>query len=128
MLDFSQGQTAPPVYPAAKRGVRNNVKSVRHGEGHERNLSRYASKWSAANILKNHDAALSKRISHCGYVARQFEVTLERKGDTGKAGFDGLKTCASVWCCPCCSPGSARGERMNWTCSCLVPGLLVMRL
>lgn len=95
---------AAAVSAAVGAGVRNNVKSVRHGEGHERNLSRYASKWSAANILKNHDAALSKRLSHCGYVARQFEVTLERKGDTGKAGFDGLKTCASVWCCPCCSP------------------------
>lgn len=89
---------------AAGAALGNNVKSVDHAATHERNLSRFASKWAAANILKNHDAALSKRLSHCGYVARQFEVTLERKGDTGKAGFDGLKTCASVWCCPCCSP------------------------
>lgn len=90
--------------PAPGAALGNNVKSVDHAAAHERNLSRYASKWAAANLLKNHDAALSKRLSHCGYVARQFEVTLERKGDTGKAGFDGLKTCASVWCCPCCSP------------------------
>lgn len=89
---------------AAGAALGNNVKSVDHAAAHERNLSRFASKWAAANILKIHDAALSKRLSHCGYVARQFEVTLERKGDTGKAGFDGLKTCASVWCCPCCSP------------------------
>ena len=113
------GPIAAPVYPAPRAGsprparrptaaagavLGNNVKSVDHAATHERNLSRFASKWAAANILKNHDAALSKRLSHCGYVARQFEVTLERKGDTGKAGFDGLKTCASVWCCPCCSP------------------------
>ena len=96
----------PARRPTAAAGavLGNNVKSVDHAATHERNLSRFASKWAAANILKNHDAALSKRLSHCGYVARQFEVTLERKGDTGKAGFDGLKTCASVWCCPCCSP------------------------
>lgn len=118
-MSYLPGPSAAPVYPALRAGsprpaarpaaaagaaLGNNVKSVRHADAHERNLSRFASKWAAANILKNHDAALSKRLSHCGYVARQFEVTLERKGDTGKAGFDGLKTCASVWCCPCCSP------------------------
>ena len=118
MPSFPAASVAP-VYPAPRAGsprpacrstaargaaLGNNVKSVRHADAHDRNLSRFASKWAAANILKNHDAALSKRLSHCGYVARQFEVTLERKGDTGKAGFAGLKTCASVWCCPCCSP------------------------
>lgn len=118
-MSYLPGPSAAPVYPALRAGsprpaarpaaaagaaLGNNVKSVDHAAAHERNLSRYASKWAAANLLKNHDAALSKRLSHCGYVARQFEVTLERKGDTGKAGFDGLKTCASVWCCPCCSP------------------------
>lgn len=82
----------------------NNVKSVDHSDAHERNLSRFASKWAAANLLKGQDDALSKRLSHCGYVARQFDVALARNGDTGSAGFDGLKTCASVWCCPCCSP------------------------
>ncbi|WP_164555082.1 protein rep [Paracoccus haematequi] len=119
MLDSLQGHSAPPVCPAsggaslrsagggtaaAGAALGNNVKSVDHAAAHERNLSRFASKWAAANILKNHDAALSKRLSHCGYVARSFEVTLERKAETGAAGFDGLKTCASVWCCPCCSP------------------------
>lgn len=111
MFDFSQGQTAPPVYPApggtarAPRGggLGNNVKSVDQDAVKERNLGRYAAKWAAANILKNHDEKLAKRLSHCGYVAWSPEVTLERQGD-GKAGFDGLKTCASVWCCPCCSP------------------------
>lgn len=118
-MTYDPGPSAAPFYPAPRAGsarparrptaaagapLGNNVKSVDHAATHERNLSRFASKWAAANILKNHDAALSKRLSHCGYVARQFEVTLERKGDTGKAGFDGLKTCASVWCCPCCSP------------------------
>ena len=117
-MSFDHGPMAP-VYPAHGAGssrpaagrtaaagaaLGNNVKSVDHAAAHERNLGRYAAKWAAANILKNHDAALSKRLSHCGYVARQFEVTLERKSETGKAGFDGLKTCASVWCCPCCSP------------------------
>lgn len=118
-MTYDPGPSAASVYPAPRAGsprpaarpkaaagavLGNNVKSVDHAATHERNLSRYAAKWAAANILKNHDAALSKRLSHCGYVARQFEVTLERKVDTGKAGFDGLKTCASVWCCPCCSP------------------------
>ena len=118
-MTYDPGPSAAPFYPAPRAGsarparrptaaagapLGNNVKSVDHAATHERNLSRYASKWAAANILKIHDAALSKRLSHCGYVARQFEVTLERKGDTGKAGFAGLKTCASVWCCPCCSP------------------------
>lgn len=119
MLDNSQGHSAPPVCPvsggaslrpaagrtaAAGAALGNNVKSAPRHDAHERNLSRYAAKWAAANILKNHDVALSKRLSHCGYVARSFEVTLERKAETGAAGFDGLKTCASVWCCPCCSP------------------------
>lgn len=89
---------------AAGAVLGNNVKSVAHSDAHERNLSRFASKWAAANILKSHDDALSKRLSHCGYVARKFDVALERNGETGRAGFDGLKTCASVWCCPCCSP------------------------
>lgn len=82
----------------------NNVKSVVQNDAHERNLSRFASKWAAANLLKGHDDRLAVRLSHCGYVARQQVVALERDAATRRAGFDGLKTCASVWCCPCCSP------------------------
>lgn len=115
MLDHQQGQSVPPLAGASGRrgsaaavpegaALGNNVKSVDRSEAHERNLSRFASKWTAANLLKGQDDALSKRLSHCAYVARQFEVSLERNGGTGRAGFDGLKTCASVWCCPCCSP------------------------
>lgn len=115
MLDHQQGRSVPPLAGASGRpgsaaggpegaALGNNVKSVDRSDAHERNLSRFASKWAAANLLKGQDDALSKRLSHCGYVARQFEVALERSGDTGRAGFDGLKTCASVWCCPCCSP------------------------
>lgn len=115
MLDHQQGRSVPPLAGASGRrgsaaagpegaALGKNAKSVRHAEAHERNLSRFASKWAAANLMQGQCDKLAKRLSHCGYVARQFDVTLERNGETGRAGFDGLKTCASVWCCPCCSP------------------------
>jgi Replication protein. len=69
--------------------------------------ARWASKYEAAKILrKQSDAKLSRlgvRVSHCGYVAHRSFVDLERNGQTGKAGFRGLKTCANLWVCPVCS-------------------------
>lgn len=92
----------PPASSGGDLAITQNTFAAR--SSHERNLSRFAAKWAAANLLNGHDEKLAKRISHCGYVARAFDVTLERNGGTGKAGFDGLKSCSSVWCCPCCSP------------------------
>jgi len=89
---------------ASDRPLGINAKYVDQRQRHESNLSRYAAKWTAAKLLQGHDDKLARRLSHCGYVAREFDVTLERNGVTGAAGFDGLKTCVSVWCCPCCSP------------------------
>jgi len=95
-------RVAAPASAGAALG--NNVKSRDQIGTHERNLSRFASKWAAANLLKGLSEADSKRVSHCGYVARQSEVELRRDTGHGKAHFAGLKTCASVWWCPCCSP------------------------
>jgi len=61
--------------------------------------------------LQKHDPKLSQRISHCGYVARQSVVNLDRNENTGRAGFDGLKTCLSVWCCPVCSQRISAGRK-----------------
>lgn len=97
--------------PAKNGALGNNVKSLDQRERHQGNLSRYASKWTAANLLQGHDDTLAKRLSHCGYVAREFAVTLDRNGSTGAGSFSGLKTCASVWCCPCCSPRISNGRR-----------------
>jgi len=122
MLEHSRGAQPPQIYSpspsavsAADAPLGNNVKSVGGSERHESNLSRYAAKWAAANLLQGHDDKLAKRLSHCGYVARAFDVTLERNGRTGAASFDGLKTCASVWCCPCCSPriSATRRDELN---------------
>lgn len=97
--------------PAKNGALGNNVKSVGRSARHEGNLARYASKWTAASLLQGHDVTLSKRLSHCGYVARELAVTLDRNGQSGAASFSGLKTCASVWCCPCCSPRISNGRR-----------------
>lgn len=92
-----------------------NVKSVDQIDRYQSNLARYAAKWTAAKLLQGHDDKLAARLSHCGYVARSFDVTLERNGATGAANFDGLKTCASVWSCPCCSPriSNTRRDELN---------------
>jgi len=95
-------RVAAPASAGAALG--NNVKSVDRMGAHERNLSRFASKWAAANLLKGLSEADAKRVSHCGYIARQTEVELRRDSGNAKAHFAGLKTCGSVWWCPCCSP------------------------
>lgn len=89
---------------SAGAGLGNNVKSRDQIGAHERNLSRFASKWAAANLLKGLSESDAKRVSHCGYVARSAEVGLMRDNGNAKGHFAGLKTCASVWWCPCCSP------------------------
>jgi len=99
-----RSSAAAVVPPAADEALGKNVKSVDQNGRLERNTARFAAKWSAANLLQGHDDKLAARLSHCGYVARAFDVSLQRNDATGAAGFDGLKTCASVWCCPCCSP------------------------
>lgn len=84
-----------------------NAKTVDHTAKHDRALSRVASKWAGANLLKASGsklATVAKRLSHCGLVAFEPVVELRRNEATGEASFSGLKTCGSVWLCPCCSP------------------------
>lgn len=97
----------------SKRQLRSpqDVKKERHAH----RLGRLAAKNKAANILKTLNEKDAVRVSHCGYVARQSLVELQRNPATEKAGFDGLKTCGSVWWCPVCSPRIAekRREELN---------------
>lgn len=93
-------------------GLGNNVKSLDHDERQGRRYSAYRHKNTAANILINQGdklAKLAKRVSHCRYVSRQEFVTLEAA--EGRASFDGLKRCNSVWCCPLCSARISAGRR-----------------
>lgn len=77
---------------------------------------------AAKLLLSDADAnsvKLGKRLSHCGYVARSEVVGLLRRpgteGGAARAGFSGLKSCNSVWCCPICSAriSAKRREEMN---------------
>lgn len=69
--------------------------------------AKWAAKYHAAKILRNQSnerlAKLGVRVSHCGYVAHQSFVDLERNNATGKAGFRGLVSCGNLWVCPVCS-------------------------
>lgn len=69
--------------------------------------ARWSAKYHAAKILRKQDterlAKLGVRVSHCGYVAHQSFVDLERNNATGKAGYRGLVSCGNLWVCPVCS-------------------------
>lgn len=110
-----RGCSASSSNGAVSRPLGNNAKSVDQTAQHQRNLARYASKWAAANILKNHGNKAAKRVSHCGYVAFQPFVDLERNAATAKASFRGVKSCSSVWLCPVCSPriSTRRRDELN---------------
>ena len=134
-MEQSPGPIAAPVYPArpGRAGSRpaasaagasvdrsavalgNNVKSSDKTARHEAALARHASKWAAANLLKSQGSKAAARLSHCGYVAYQSFVDLERNAATSRASFRGVKTCASVWLCPCCSPriSNKRRDELN---------------
>lgn len=93
-------------------GVRICVKSVDQPARQETRHAAYKAKNTAANILwKQADklADLGKRISHCRYVPYGDLVTLEKASD--RAGFTGLRSCNSVWCCPLCSARISAGRR-----------------
>lgn len=120
MLDYSaKGASRPPCAlipsPRSPQGVasEDNARSRRQGDAYQSNLGKYAAKNAAAKLLQNHDPKLSQRISHCGYVARQSVVMLDRNDGTGRAGFDGLKTCLSVWSCPVCSQRISAGRKLE---------------
>ena len=82
-----------------------NTFAARDAEMNDR--ARWSAKYHAAKILRKQDserlAKLGVRVSHCGYVAHQSFVDLERNTATGKAGYRGLVTCANLWACPVCS-------------------------
>lgn len=80
------------------------AKSARHEERKLRAVGRLASKAQAAKLLQTLNEKDGKRVSWCGYVAREFAVTLQANREAQRSRFDGLKTCGSVWWCPCCSP------------------------
>jgi len=65
--------------------------------------------------LKQQDEKAAVAVSHCGLVAYQSFVDLERNSSTSRAGFRGLKTCGRVWLCPCCSPriSNKRRDELN---------------
>lgn len=114
-MTYHPGPSAAPVYPASRgassgpEGPRSyftqNTSAAPDAEMLTR--ARWASKYAAAKILRKQSnerlAKLGVRVSHCGYVARQNFVDLERNGETGKAAFRGLKTCSNLWVCPVCS-------------------------
>lgn len=111
----------PAARPAGAAGgaesaaLGNNVGIAPRTDEHERNLSRFASKWAAANLLKHQDEKAAVALSHCAYVAFQSFVDLERNSATGRASFRNLKTCGRVWLCPCCSPriSNRRRDELN---------------
>lgn len=93
--------------------VRNNVKTGDQTKRKERRQANFAMKSAAANILKKHNEKDAVRVSHCRYVARKDQVQLMREKASGKAHFTGLKTCGSVWWCPCCSPKIAAKRKLE---------------
>lgn len=98
--------------PAQPGPVRSNVKSVDHARREDRRLAGYKAKKTAANILIKQGDKLERlgvRVSHCRYVSRAEQVTLDRQGETAR--FDGLKSCNSVWCCAICSARISAGRR-----------------
>lgn len=107
----------PAGRPSAAAGAAlgKNVGIAPKGRDHEANLSRFASKWAAANLLKDQDEKAAVAVSHCGMVAYQSFVDLERNSSTSRAAFRGLKSCGRVWLCPCCSPriSNKRRDELN---------------
>lgn len=129
-MTYHPGPSAAPVCPAsggasprsarrptaaAGAALGKNVSIAPRTSDHERNLSRFASKWAAANLLKVQDEKAAVALSHCGYVAFQSFVDLERNTATGRASFRNLKTCGRVFLCPCCSPriSNRRRDELN---------------
>lgn len=98
-----------------------NVKSHDRTKGKGARLEALSLKNKAAKLLRDDAklAKLGKRLSHCGYVAHAEVVGLlvrpGAEGGAARAGFSGLKSCHSVWCCPVCSAriSAKRREELN---------------
>lgn len=98
---------------AQSAALGNYVKTGDQTKRKERRQTNFAMKSAAANILKKHNEKDAVRVSHCRYVARQDQVQLMQEKASGKAHFTGLKTCGSVWWCPCCSPRIAAKRKLE---------------
>lgn len=104
------------------------VDPIRRRERHKQQLS---AKWKASNILKSFNENDAKRVSHCAYVARKTMVELQKDNAENRASFDGVKTCGSVWWCPCCAPRIAekrKGELDTLLAGARAEGLAVVML
>lgn len=79
-------------------------------------LASFASKRTAANLLRPHDEKLGSRVAACGYVAHGGDVDLHRQEHANgevSSFFTGTVTCKSLWACPICSArisGTRRDE------------------
>ena len=105
------GSAAGASAGAESPALVNNVSIAPRSRDHETALGRFASKFTAANLLKSQDEKAAVAVSHCGLVAHQSFVDLERNSNTARASFRGLKSCGRVWLCPCCSPRISHKRR-----------------
>lgn len=108
-----------PAHVAAKSGGGSNILKYIDLKQHKaRRLAALATKSTAAKLLQKHDEKRAKNVSFCGYVAYTSSVELGRNVHQGGAvsgSLKGLKTCNSVWVCPCCSPriSAVRRDELN---------------
>lgn len=106
-----RGLPAPTFHEAGakvkSRGVSPlgiTAKSVDEKGLRERRRARLALQDTAASLLKG------ERVAACQRHPSGSAVSVHRSKD-GRASFQGLQQCGSIWHCPCCSPRISAGRR-----------------